>query len=104
MDTWIDAVRETWIVVGIIAPLFGLFIWAAGKKGMHRPITQAVLQTIGWAALMSMIGTLQRLSDKGMIAATLKWFLIGALLLSLSAQAIQAQLARKNKKPPEDSK
>ncbi len=77
MEHWISIVGETLIAAWIAALVIGLLTYRfQRKKGGPRPIAKPLLRTIIIGTVFSLIGTVQRLGEQGILAGTLKWFLI----------------------------
>jgi hypothetical protein len=105
MNAWIEIVKETLIVVWLLVPLLGFFTYRTlRKKGKAQPVLRGVVTTITVGTALTLLGTFQRLRDKGIIEESLAWFLILALLLLVSAQGLQARLERKDENASEGNK
>jgi hypothetical protein len=77
--------------------VIGVFFYLAGRKTRAaHPFIKAVLITILMGTANSLIGTFQRLRDKGTIEGSLTWFLILAVLLLMLAVALLVRLTSKN--------
>src|SRR5262245_38174808 len=92
MSHWLETAKETLLIAWVTAILLGLLMyWRESKRAgdyshpRYRIIVRYLLQIVGFGAVFSIIGVLQRVNDAGLIADSLKWFLIAmTLLLSLT--------------------
>jgi hypothetical protein len=95
MSHWFEITRETLLIAWLTAILLGLLGYWRGKKRTanyayrrYRMAVRVLLQIVSFGAVFSIIGVLQRVNDAGLIADSLKWFLIAMILLLLMAERL----------------